>query len=182
MIGLQKIKRYQRVGLASCGMCLVAACASITDERTQVVSVETPFCQAAKCKLSNDEGDYYIKSTPDSVMINKSGGDLVMTCEKGDDKTTAVFESSANASMWGNILFGGIIGFAVDSGGAGYDYEARLINMLDCGDEPDPNDGQLQQYLEELNKKQVERTAGQNCSSMVRLAGQRLCGDGRPAG
>ena len=86
MTGLQKVKRYQRVGLVLCGMCLLAACASIIDEKTQVVSVETPFCQAAKCKLSNDEGDYYIKNTPDSVMINKSGGDLVMTCEKGDDK------------------------------------------------------------------------------------------------
>ena len=162
MIGLQKTKRYQRVGLVLCGMCLLAACASIIDEKTQVVSVETPFCSAAKCKLSNDEGDYYIKSTPDSVMINKSGGDLVMTCEKGDDKTTAVFESSANAGMWGNILFGGIIGFAVDSGGAGYDYEARLINMLDCGDEPDPNDVQLQQHLEALKEKQEEKAAGQN--------------------
>ena len=128
------------------------ACASIIDEKTQVVSVETPFCSAARCKLTNDEGDYYVKSTPDSLVINKSGGDLVMACEKDDAKATAVFESSANAGMWGNILFGGIIGFAVDSGGAGYDYDARLINMLECGDKPDPNDTQLLEHLEAMKK------------------------------
>ena len=85
-----------------------------------MVSAEPPCCQAAKCKLSNDGGDYCIKSTPDSVMINKSGGDLAMTCGKDDDRLATVFESSANAGMWGNLLFGAIIGFAVDSGGAGY--------------------------------------------------------------
>lgn len=119
----------------------LAACASIVDEKTQVVSVETPWCHAARCELANEGGRYYAKSTPASLVINKSEEDLVMTCEREGQSAVTVFESSANGYMTaGNILlFGGILGIIVDdSSGAGYDYETRLLSELDCGDEPGP--------------------------------------------
>lgn len=117
----------------------LAACASIVDEKTQVVTVETPWCHAARCELANEGGRYYAENTPASLVINKSEEDLVMTCEREGQAAVTVFESSANAYMTaGNILlFGGILGIIVDdSSGAGYDYETRLLSELDCGDEP----------------------------------------------
>ena len=120
---------------------LTAACASIVDEKTQVVTVETPWCHASACVLQNEQGKYFVKSTPASLVVNKSEEDLVMTCEKEDASSVTVFESSANGYMTaGNILlFGGLLGVIVDdSSGAGYDYQTRLISDLNCGDEPGP--------------------------------------------
>ena len=88
----------------------LAACASIVDEKTQVVTVEAPWCHAASCTLRNDGGAYYAKSVPESLVINKSEEDLVMVCEAGERSSVTTFESTANGYMTaGNILlFGGI--------------------------------------------------------------------------
>ena len=132
----------------------LAACASIVDEKTQVVTVEAPWCHAASCTLRNDGGAYYAKSLPESLVINKSEEDLVMVCEAGERSSVTTFESSANGYMTaGNILlFGGILGIIVDdSSGAGYDYETRLLSDLDCGDQPSAD------VLAHLKKMEEER-------------------------
>lgn len=103
--------------------------------------METPWCHASACVLQNEQGKYFVKSTPASLVVNKSEEDLVMTCEKEDASSVTVFESSANGYMTaGNILlFGRLLGVIVDdSSGAGYDYQTRLISDLNCGDEPEP--------------------------------------------
>ena len=119
---------------------VMGGCATIMDESTQLVLVETPWCSAAKCTLTNNRGTYVVRGTPDSVLINKSSEDLVMVCERDGHKATEVFESSANGYMTaGNVLlFGGILGLIVDDGSdQGYDYNVALMLPLDCGDEPD---------------------------------------------
>ena len=57
-------------------------CASIVSDSTQVVSVDTPNCKGAKCRMTNSEGIFYIQSTPGSTAIQKAYGDLTITCEK----------------------------------------------------------------------------------------------------
>ena len=79
------------------------------------------------CTLVNDKGVWYVKA-PGSTVVQKSGQDLVVTCNKqGLPQGVATYASSANGGVWGNILFGGLIGFAVDaSSGAAFDYPTSM--------------------------------------------------------
>ena len=108
-------------------------CASIVSDSTQVVSVETPNCKGAKCRMTNSEGVFYIQSTPGSTAIQKAYGDLTITCEKENFSFTSIHKSKANMATYGNILLGGIPGALIDGGsGKGYDYPTLLINGLNC--------------------------------------------------
>lgn len=110
---------------------LVAGCASITGSKNQPVSVQAHHngnqIQDANCTLTNDKGTWFIK-TPGSTTVQKSGQDLVVTCNKeGVPAGSATVASSANGGVWGNLLFGGIIGYAVDaSTGAAFDYPTSM--------------------------------------------------------
>ena len=62
------------------GLCLalVTGCASITTGQNQSLSVETPGCFAATCKLSNDKGTWYVSSTPGTVTVERAYGDMLV--------------------------------------------------------------------------------------------------------
>ena len=115
----------------------MTGCASITDSKNQPLSVTTTTdgkpITGANCKLSNDKGEWYT-STPGSVVIQKSYSDLSVSCKKDPKYSGAkVFSSSHEGAVWGNLLTGGIIGYAVDaSSGAGFAYPPQLnINMVE---------------------------------------------------
>ncbi|MFM8466924.1 MAG: hypothetical protein ACKOAO_05110 [Oxalobacteraceae bacterium] len=122
-----------------CLLSLLTGCASITGSKNQPVSVSAtcdgqPVTEAS-CTLMNDKGSWYVK-TPGSVMIQKAYGDLAVDCKKGDSVASTKFKSSSNGGVWGNILAGGIIGYAVDaSSGAGFDYPSTMTVTLPppCG-------------------------------------------------
>lgn len=109
----------------------LSACASITSSKHQPVSVvalyEGEQIDEASCTLINDKGTWYTK-TPGTIMIQKSYGDLSITCKKKGYQTGITnVASSSNGGVWGNILAGGVIGYAVDaSSGAGFDYPTGL--------------------------------------------------------
>jgi hypothetical protein len=107
---------------------LLGACSTIVSGSNQSVSVVTPEAQAANCKLQNDKGTWYVPSTPSSVMVKSAYGDMTVVCEKdGYEKGTASYKSSAKGWMFGNIIFGGLIGLAVDVGtGAGFEYPTEM--------------------------------------------------------
>lgn len=110
---------------------ILAGCASITGSRNQPVSVQAHHngkpLDGADCVLTNDKGTWFVK-TPGSTVIQKSGQDLNITCNKdGVPSGTTTAASSANGGVWGNILFGGLIGYAVDaSTGAAFDYPSSM--------------------------------------------------------
>jgi hypothetical protein len=111
---------------------VTTGCASITGTSVQPVSV-TAVCDGSKvvkdalCTLSNDKGQWFITS-PGSTMIQKSFGDLAITCKKGDSTGVAVVKSNSNSNVWGNVLAGGVIGYAVDAtSGAGFNYQNMLV-------------------------------------------------------
>ncbi len=116
------------------GALTASGCATVTEGRTQPVSV-TATCDSqpvagAACKLANDKGTWYA-NTPGSVVIHKSYQDLIVTCKDEHASGDATFKSSSNGGVWGNILAGGIIGYAVDrSNGAGFDYPTSLAVTL----------------------------------------------------
>jgi hypothetical protein len=113
---------------------LVTGCASITGSKNQPISVSA-VCggepvDGANCTLMNDKGTWYVK-TPGSVMIQKSYGDLAVDCRKDSSAASGKFQSKSNGGVWGNIIAGGIIGYAVDAGsGAGFDYPPTMTVSL----------------------------------------------------
>lgn len=109
----------------------VSGCASIMEGKNQAVSVQTyekgAAVSAANCSLTNDKGTWFV-TTPGSVVVQKSYGDLMATCNKdGHEPGITVFSSTANGGAWGNILAGGGIGYIIDrSNGTGFNYPSML--------------------------------------------------------
>lgn len=120
--------------LISIALVFLSGCASVTGSKTQPVTIQA-ICDGqsvngASCTLSNDKSTWYLK-TPGSVVINKSTADLSVTCKYGQASQSAVFQSKSNGGVWGNILAGGIIGYAVDANtGAGFDYPQSMTVTL----------------------------------------------------
>ena len=85
----------------------------------------------ASCKLENDKGTWYATS-PGTAVVRRSYNDLNVRCEKsGHEPGVTAAKSSTKAMAFGNILFGGIIGAAVDAGsGAAYDYPSIIAVEL----------------------------------------------------
>ena len=111
-------------------------CASITGSRNQPISVTTTHegkpVVGANCTLVNDKGTWYV-TTPGSVVILKAYGDMSATCKKDESHAgAATFQSANEGATWGNIVAGGLIGYAVDAGtGAGFSYPPTLnIEMI----------------------------------------------------
>lgn len=110
---------------------LSTGCASITGGQNQSLSVETrangEMVSGASCKLENDKGSWYATS-PGTAVVRRSYDDLNVRCEKeGHEPGVTAAKSSTKGMAFGNILFGGIIGAAVDVGsGAAYDYPSII--------------------------------------------------------
>ena len=114
----------------------LSGCASITGSKTQPVSI-TATCdseqvQRASCTVTNDKGVFYV-GTPGTVMVNKSTADLSVVCVKDKvNSNPTIVKSASNVNVWGNVLFGGPIGAAVDAGtGAGFDYPPAVNVVFD---------------------------------------------------
>ena len=97
---------------------LLTGCASIVRGSKQSVSVEAPPISGATCTLFNNDGEWFVTSTPGSVTINRDSSDLVVNCKKnGETLGTAQVSSSMRPRVIGNVVFllvGGIIGTAID--------------------------------------------------------------------
>lgn len=115
---------------------LLGGCASITSSEIQPIAVTTlnesgAEINAAHCSLRNDKGEWKVE-TPTVVDVRKSFHDLTIECEKdGSDNGAATVVSSASAGLYGNIIFGGLIGVAIDhSRGTGYTYPSNVSVIM----------------------------------------------------
>ena len=118
-----------KIKLLSCAMIAftMSGCASVTTGQNQSLSVTTGQETGASCELSNDDGKWFISSTPGSVIVDRSYSDLNVVCNKGKKTGALSVKSSTKAMAFGNILAGGVIGAAVDCGtGAAYDYPVTI--------------------------------------------------------
>jgi hypothetical protein len=130
------MNRFTKLALIAAGILFQVGCASITGSRNQPISVTTTHegkpVVGAYCTLVNDKGTWYV-NTPGSVVILKAYGDMSATCKKDDTHVgVATFQSANEGATWGNIVAGGLIGYAVDAGtGAGFSYPPTLnIEMI----------------------------------------------------
>lgn len=119
---------------ALAAMLALTGCASITGEKIQPLSVITILdnkeVAGIGCTLSNDAGSWFLTS-PGSATVHKSTGDLAIDCKKESLAGNATVVSKANSGAWGNILFGGVVGYVVDrQTGAGFNYPTNVTIML----------------------------------------------------
>ena len=104
----------------------------LTSTRLSVQTIlENKEITGVGCTLTNDAGKWFV-TTPGSVTVNKSTGDLSVDCQKENVAIgNAIVVSKSNGSVWGNILLGGGIGYIVDRNtGAGFDYPPNISVML----------------------------------------------------
>lgn len=115
--------------IAAALLCAVAAltvtgCATIVRGSLQSVIVNTSPPGAA-CNFNRDGRIIATADpTPKTVDIEKGRKDIVVTCSRrGYKEASAPLLSTFEGWTFGNILFGGLIGVAVDAGsGAMHDY------------------------------------------------------------
>ncbi len=107
---------------------LTTGCASIVNETTQPIKVDTKSASGevvngAECKLTNDYGVFSVRSG-ETTMVHRSNKDLEIVCKQANNPdANARAVSRANAGLFGNIIVGGVIGAVVDhSRGTAYTY------------------------------------------------------------
>lgn len=103
---------------------LLSGCASIIEGSTTRVNVLTQDNKPASCNLKNERGAWSAL-TPGSATIKRSKTDLNISCtdQATGAKGSKVVESDTETWIFGNLLFGGIIGGIVDfSTGSAWDY------------------------------------------------------------
>lgn len=120
-----------RFVMMCCWLGLAAAavgCASIVEGTDQSVTVQT-MPSGANCELKRDgQVIGVVNPTPGTVTVDKSKHDIAVICKKdGYQDASGAFSSDFQGMTFGNILFGGIIGVAVDaSSGAMHEYPASI--------------------------------------------------------
>ena len=120
--------------IAVAALLAMTGCASITGSKLQPISVQTvqdgKEVAGVGCTLTNDAGKWFV-TTPGSVTVQKSTGDMAVDCTKDDLKGRENLVSKSNGAVWGNILAGGGIGYIVDRNtGAGFDYPNVVTVIL----------------------------------------------------
>ncbi len=110
----------------------VAGCATITKGTDDLVTIDTDPGGAQCFLFTENKQIAVINPTPGSIKVPKSKKDLSVRCEKdGYFPTEGVIASSFQAMTIGNVLFGGIIGVAIDAGsGAMHKYEEGVSITL----------------------------------------------------
>lgn len=117
------------LGLVLPAVFLLTGCASVVSGTGQSVTVFTPPVSGAHCHLSNDKGEWYVGSTPETVKVHRSNKPLHTVCSKaGYYDAEKIVGSSANGAAFGNIALGGIVGAGVDmADGAAFSYNTKIM-------------------------------------------------------
>ena len=119
------------VGLTSANLAL-SACATIVEGTSQTVTVTTDP-PGATCELSRGtEVISVVNATPGSVVVDKSKDDISVTCEKeGYESGSSTLSSEFQGMTFGNLIFGGLIGVAIDAGsGAMHEYRPSVAIVM----------------------------------------------------
>lgn len=114
---------------------ILTGCASVTHGTTQNVKFETlspegKVVDGARCRVSNDRNDAVVRSGQ-TLPVRRSGENLSIECtQAGLPPARGQAISRVNVGLVGNVMIGGLVGVAIDTGtGAGFNYPSwiRLI-------------------------------------------------------
>ena len=129
---MQRLDRSLGLAILLGCLALSAGCATITGSESQSIMVATVdeaggAVAGAECRLTNNNGSWNLKS-PGTASVRKSHDDLLVRCEIEERLPgTARVVSRMNAGMVGNVIFGGVVGVAIDhTRGTAYDYPTQV--------------------------------------------------------
>lgn len=110
----------------------LSGCATLTTSSSQTVTLVTDPAGAACTFKREGKVVGIVNPTPGSLMVSKSHSALDVACVKeGYVDAAGTVGSKFQAMTFGNILFGGIIGIAVDAAsGATAEYEPTITIRL----------------------------------------------------
>jgi hypothetical protein len=121
-----------RAALVGIALAQLTGCATIVKGHSQQINVATDPPGAA-CELQRDgTAIATVNPTPGMATVEKSRKDLAISCRKSgyfdaDGKVVSKF----HPMTFGNVLFGGIIGFGIDAAsGAMMEYEESISVRL----------------------------------------------------
>jgi hypothetical protein len=110
---------------------LAAACASIVsdDDTTTYIATEP---ENARCELQGD-GFNRVVNTPASLSLPSDAAPITVVCgAEGFRQTSKDMDTSADGWILGNLIFGGLVGVAIDAArGAGQKFPAELTVVLE---------------------------------------------------
>jgi hypothetical protein len=108
--------RKHQVCVAAIALALLSGCATITKGSSQPVTLHTDP-DGAVCDIVREEKTVAsVGATPGQVTVDRGWGSLEVRCRKtGYQSIDAKVDSEVQGWTFGNILIGGIIGFAVDA-------------------------------------------------------------------
>jgi hypothetical protein len=149
---------------------LLGGCATLTTSPSQTVTLTTEPPGAACTFRRDGEVIGIVNPTPGSLSVKKSHADIDVSCVKeGFIDAVGRVGSKFQAMTFGNILFGGIIGIAVDAvSGATAEYEANVAIRLTPVEFPSAEardrffDQQRQTFVDQA--KQVRERISSMCS------------------
>ena len=106
-------------------------CASIVSDTDSVTYIQTDP-EHARCELHGQDFTRVI-NTPNSISLPSEASPITVACQAvGYKNTTQVVKGHYDGWIWGNILFGGIIGAAIDgSRGAGKKFPPQVTIILE---------------------------------------------------
>ncbi|MCF6216436.1 MAG: hypothetical protein L3J58_09710 [Emcibacter sp.] len=114
---------------------LASGCASVMSGTDQDIAVHTNP-EGAECILTREGLQLRKVTTPDNVRVSKLKHDIYVKCSmEGFHDSTAHVNSGTQGSVFGNILLGGGIGWAIDSArGADNKYaDVVTVTMVPLG-------------------------------------------------
>lgn len=137
--------------LASFTVLLLTGCASVVNDTTHPMKVETKseagdLIAGAECTLKNDRASTTIKSG-EIANVRRSSADLEISCKNPTNPDAlAKATSRVNGGMFGNILLGGGVGMIIDHNrGTAYTYPTwvqLIFGKTLTFDRKDEKDGQ----------------------------------------
>ncbi len=106
-----------RLGVLLASCVILAGCSTITQGTTQAVTISTPGVEGVSCDLFSPAFGTQTIVTPATVTLEKSQHDVQVRCHKRCYQEAAgVIPSTFEEMTAGNLIFGGVVGLAVDAG------------------------------------------------------------------
>jgi hypothetical protein len=134
VFGILKRYRYRRdliIGIVCCLPLICSGCALIVSGTKQKIAIRSdPPGATATVITDPPETNRWTVVTPDTVALPRNRLYRVTITKAGYDESTTRLNQGTNPWVWCNILFGGIIGCAIDYGtGASFELLPRDINV-----------------------------------------------------
>lgn len=126
MLGNRKFRAFPILALF-----LGSACATIVSDSDSTTYIETDP-ENARCELHGQDFKRVV-NTPNSINLPADAAPITVACRaEGYKTTTQALDTEIDGWIFGNILFGGIIGIVIDAAtGSGEQYPAHITIILE---------------------------------------------------